>query len=65
MFLHVKTSNWIEMRRKTTQPNVELAKLELKHIQLEIISKRGQLLRHFVGQYFCYKKGYIKKNWHC
>ena len=36
-------------------------KIELKHVLLELISNRGQHLRHFVDQYFCYKHGYVKR----
>ncbi|MDT8413418.1 MAG: hypothetical protein RQ875_13220 [Vicingaceae bacterium] len=36
--------------------------IELEHIQLEIKHQRGQHLRHFIDQYFCYKKGYVTKS---
>lgn len=38
------------------------AEIELKHIQIELENKRYQHLRHFIDQYFCYKKGYVKKS---
>ena len=36
-------------------------KIELEHIQLEIVSQRGQHLRHFIDQYFCYKHEYVTR----
>ena len=36
--------------------------IELRHIQLEIKNQRGQHLRHFVDQWFCYKHGYVNSN---
>jgi hypothetical protein len=36
--------------------------IELKHIQLEIKNNRGQHLRHFIDQYFCYKNNYVTKS---
>lgn len=41
--------------------DLSFTQIELKHIQLELESGRGQHLRHFVDQYFCYKNGYVKK----
>lgn len=32
--------------------------IELEHIKIEILHKRGQHLRQFVDQWFCYKNGY-------
>tara|TARA_R110000787_G_scaffold58218_1_gene132707 strand:+ start:435 stop:1010 length:576 start_codon:yes stop_codon:yes gene_type:complete len=42
--------------------NEEHLKLELEHIMLEIRSRRGRHLRHFVDQYFCYKHGYVRSS---
>lgn len=36
--------------------------IEIEHIRLEIKHQRGQHLRHFIDQYFCYKNGYVTKN---
>ena len=36
--------------------------LELRHILLEVQAQRGQHLRHFVDQWFCYKNGYINRS---
>lgn len=36
--------------------------IELKHIQIEIEHQRGQHLRHFIDQYFCYKHEYVTSN---
>lgn len=33
--------------------------IELEHIQIEIKHQRGQHLRHFIDQYFCYKHRYV------
>jgi hypothetical protein len=45
----------------------EYAKLELKHIQLELLHNRYQHLRHFVDQYYCYRNRIVKRtgraNW--
>lgn len=45
----------------------ENANRQLRHIQLEINDDSYQHLRHFVDQYFCYTKGYVRKtgspNW--
>jgi hypothetical protein len=38
------------------------AQIELKHILIEIKNQRGEHLRHFIDQYFCYKNGYVTKN---
>ena len=37
------------------------AKLELKHIQLELLHDRYQHLRHFVDQYYCYRNKIVKR----
>lgn len=37
------------------------ADLELQHILLELKNGRAQHMRHFIDQYFCYKKGYVNK----
>lgn len=39
----------------------EFAKLELKHIQLEMQHNRYQHLRHFIDQYYCYRHGIVKR----
>lgn len=39
----------------------EFARLELKHIQLELQHNRYQHLRHFVDQYYCYRRGIVKR----
>ena len=43
------------------------AKIELKHIRLELRNNRTQHFRHFIDQYFCYKNEYVNKagnaNW--
>lgn len=38
------------------------AEIELKHVLLELHNNRSQHLRHFIDQYYCYKKGYVNKN---
>jgi len=40
-----------------------LAKIELEHIQIELKHKRGSHIRHFIDQDFCFKYGYVTKNW--
>jgi len=40
----------------------DYARIELQHIQIELVNKRYQHLRHFIDQYFCYKKGYVNGN---
>jgi hypothetical protein len=42
--------------------NEEYAKIELKHIQLELQNNRTQHLRSFVDQYYCYKHGFVNRN---
>jgi hypothetical protein len=41
--------------------NEENAKIELKHIQIELINNRARHMRHFIDQYFCYKNGYVTR----
>lgn len=45
----------------------DYAKLELKHIQLELLHDRYQHLRHFIDQYYCYRNKIVKRtgraNW--
>lgn len=36
--------------------------IELKHIKLEIDHGRHRHMRHFVDQYYCYKKGYVNSS---
>lgn len=51
------------MSKKYTDKDLETNfNIELEHIQLEIKHQRGQHLRHFIDQYFCYKKGYVTKS---
>jgi hypothetical protein len=36
--------------------------IELEHILLEIKNQRGNHMRHFIDQYFCYKNEYVTNN---
>jgi len=45
--------------KKTLERHTQI---ELEHILIEIKHQRGQHLRHFIDQYFCYKNGYVTKN---
>ena len=47
------------MNNKT---HMKYAEIELKHIQLELQNNRFQHLRHFVDQYYCYRKGFVNGN---
>jgi len=38
------------------------AELELKHVQLELEHRRCQHMRHFIDQYYCYRKGFVKSS---
>ena len=37
------------------------ARIELQYIQLELQNFRTNHLRHFIDQYYCYKKGYVTR----
>jgi hypothetical protein len=37
------------------------AEIELEHIAVELRNSRGQHLRHFVDQYYCYKLGVVTR----
>lgn len=37
------------------------AEIELEHIAVELRNSRGQHLRHFVDQYYCYKLGIVTR----
>jgi len=41
--------------------NTKNARIELQHIQLELINNRARHMRHFIDQYFCYKNGYVTR----
>ena len=43
------------------EPNHSYAELELRHVQLELEHRRFQHLRHFIDQYYCYRKGIVKR----
>ncbi len=49
------------MKREPIPP-AEQADIELKHIQLELVHGRTNHMRHFVDQYYCFKKGYLNRN---
>jgi len=36
--------------------------IELEHILIELNHNRGEHMRHFIDQWFCYKNGYITKS---
>lgn len=41
--------------------NHDHKQIELEHILIELKNKRGQHLRHFIDQFFCYKHNYVTK----
>ena len=41
---------------------IHYADLEIDHIYLELKNGRSNHMRHFIDQYFCYKKGYVRSS---
>jgi hypothetical protein len=44
-----------------SRSNLANAGLELRHIQLELEHNRFEHMRHFIDQYYCYRKGITKR----
>lgn len=41
---------------------IQQSEIELRHIQLELQNSRGNHLRHFVDQYYCFENNFVTRN---